>query len=204
MRSRSSRTSALDDIGDQMAPVGSEPWAKWMLGQAKLRRHDLQVDVVGLQDLIRKLEKHGAWKALGFVSFEMLCLKELDLDEEEVELVKTAKKGRALGAVIETAKKAKPLAAHGGDRKSENADQGDNVTLKARGNAPDYLTARIARDRPDILEQMKAGEFPSVRQAAIAAGIVRERGIVYRLQRLWEKATKDQRDEFLNWVEAKD
>lgn len=154
MRSRSSRTSALDDIGDQMAPVGSEPWAKWMLGQAKLRRHDLQVDVVGLQDLIRKLEKHGAWKALGFVSFEMLCLKELDLDEEEVELVKTAKKGRALGAVIETAKKAKPLAAHGGDRKSENADQGDNVTLKARGNAPDYLTARIARDRPDIQDRV--------------------------------------------------
>ncbi len=30
----------------------------------------------------------------------------------------------------------------------------------------DYLSARIARDRPDILERMKAGEFSSVRQAA--------------------------------------
>ena len=37
----------------------------------------------------------------------------------------------------------------------------------------DYLTARIARDRPDILERMKAGEFPSVRAAALEAGIVR-------------------------------
>jgi hypothetical protein len=32
---------------------------------------------------------------------------------------------------------------------------------------------RIARDRPDVLERMKQGEFLSVRQAAIAAGIVK-------------------------------
>jgi hypothetical protein len=36
-----------------------------------------------------------------------------------------------------------------------------------------YLVARIARDRPDVLERMKQGEFLSVRQAAIAAGIVK-------------------------------
>jgi hypothetical protein len=41
------------------------------------------------------------------------------------------------------------------------------------GRGASYLTRRIARDAPDILEQMKAGEFPSVRQAAIAAGIVK-------------------------------
>lgn len=41
------------------------------------------------------------------------------------------------------------------------------------GNGADYLTARIARDRPDILDRMKAGEFRSVRAAGIAAGIVR-------------------------------
>jgi hypothetical protein len=47
--------------------------------------------------------------------------------------------------------------------------------LKGRGsNSADYLPARIARDRPDVLERMRAGEFRSVRQAAIAAGIVRE------------------------------
>jgi hypothetical protein len=32
------------------------------------------------------------------------------------------------------------------------------------GSSADYLTARIARDRPDILERMKAGEFSSVRK----------------------------------------
>lgn len=30
------------------------------------------------------------------------------------------------------------------------------------GNSADYLTRRIARDFPDILERMKSGEFKSV------------------------------------------
>ncbi len=40
------------------------------------------------------------------------------------------------------------------------------------GNRSQYLVNRIARDRPEILERMKAGEFAFVRQAAIAAGII--------------------------------
>lgn len=41
------------------------------------------------------------------------------------------------------------------------------------GHSRAYLVARIARDRPDILERMKAGEDEYVAQAARAAGIVR-------------------------------
>ena len=41
----------------------------------------------------------------------------------------------------------------------------------AYGNNATYLVDRIARDRPDILERMKAGEYNHVRQAAIDAGI---------------------------------
>jgi len=61
------------------------------------------------------------------------------------------------------AENAEPLAEHGGDRKS-GQDQGDNITLKPsqKGTSSAYLTRRIARDRPDILEEMKAGKYPSV------------------------------------------
>lgn len=45
----------------------------------------------------------------------------------------------------------------------------------AGGTTAAYLTARIARDRPDILERMKDGEFKSVRAAAIEAGIAKRR-----------------------------
>jgi hypothetical protein len=41
------------------------------------------------------------------------------------------------------------------------------------GTDPEYLTSVIARDRPDILERMKQGEFKSVRAAAIEAGITK-------------------------------
>jgi hypothetical protein len=33
-----------------------------------------------------------------------------------------------------------------------------------------HLAARIAGEHPDVLERMKASQFPSARQAAIAAG----------------------------------
>ncbi len=53
--------------------------------------------------------------------------------------------------------------------------RGKKQQLKQRvqsGNRSQYLVNRIARDRPDILARMKAEEFESVRQAAIAAGII--------------------------------
>jgi hypothetical protein len=48
---------------------------------------------------------------------------------------------------------------------------GSQTTVLGRG--AEYWTARIADERPDILERMKAGDFKSVRAAAIAAGIVK-------------------------------
>ncbi len=55
-----------------------------------------------------------------------------------------------------------------------SADVIRTVSKGEWGNSADYLTARIARDGPDILERMKAGGFTSVRAAAIEAGIVKK------------------------------
>jgi prepilin-type N-terminal cleavage/methylation domain-containing protein len=49
------------------------------------------------------------------------------------------------------------LAEHGGDRKSEERNQGDKVTLKSRGNHNSYLASRINRDHPGIAARVKAG-----------------------------------------------
>ena len=40
------------------------------------------------------------------------------------------------------------------------------------GNRSVYLVNRIARDRSDVLERMKAGEFETMYEAARAAGIL--------------------------------
>ncbi len=69
------------------------------------------------------------------------------------------------------------------------------------GNAADYLARRVARDRPDILHEMKDGKYNSVRQAAIAAGIIKiptdEDKALTRLYDAWRKAGLEDRRLFL-------
>ena len=49
--------------------------------------------------------------------------------------------------------------------KGENSSDIITAVLAKRGTDPDYLTARIARDHPDILDRMKAGAYQSARAA---------------------------------------
>jgi hypothetical protein len=69
------------------------------------------------------------------------------------------------------------------------------------GHAADYLARRIARDHPDILQAMKEGQYRSVRQAAIAAGIIDvpadEDKTFVRLCEAWRKAELEDRRLFL-------
>jgi hypothetical protein len=71
---------------------------------------------------------------------------------------------------------AQPLTKHGTNQYP--VPPGEDFRIRKSspgGETSDYLAARIARDRPDIQQQMKSGEFPSVRAAAIAAGILTPR-----------------------------
>lgn len=54
-------------------------------------------------------------------------------------------------------------------REEQEDDKGVVHTFIERGSGnADYLASRIARDRPDILAHMRAGEYKSVRAAALA------------------------------------
>jgi hypothetical protein len=194
MPTRNFKVSALDDIGNPDAPPGSSEWAKWMLGQAKLCRGDLERDVAGLQNLIKKLEKHGAWKALGFVSFAFLCQMELQLDDRQLERIKHAKRGQAIGAVL-AAETAEPMREQGRPKEEQEGceNNGVNSTIIRGSTNSQYLAARIARDRPDVLERMKAGEFRSVRAAAIEAGIVKVLTPLEQIRKLLPKLTAAER-----------
>jgi hypothetical protein len=73
------------------------------------------------------------------------------------------------------AENAEPLAEHGGDRKSEDQVAHSHLkpANKQSSTSAERLTRRIARDRPEILEEMKAGKYSSVRAAARKAGFVK-------------------------------
>jgi hypothetical protein len=76
---------------------------------------------------------------------------------------------------------------------SEVSRNTPGTTRLVRGETSSSLTARIARDRPDILARMKAGEFKSVRAAAKEAGIVRDPTPLELLQKAWAKARMEER-----------
>ena len=51
----------------------------------------------------------------------------------------------------------------------------DNVIPTSLGNSQDYLLRRIARDRPELLNDIgKSKRFKSARAAAIEAGIIKD------------------------------
>ena len=96
---------------------------------------------------------------------------------------------------------AEPLAEHGNGpgRGHKRVDNIKSFDATAGGTSADYLAARIKRDRPDIAERVEAGEYRSIRAAAIDAGIVKPPCPVRQGRRAFSKMTADQRAEFLIW-----
>jgi hypothetical protein len=96
----------------------------------------------------------------------------------------------ALQASLERAK-ANPLPIHGGDRSLDDVieqaklsplgvqggvPQVDNINLHEvkGGTGREYLARRLSRDNPEVLDEIGEGKkFKSVRQAAIATGIIK-------------------------------
>lgn len=90
----------------------------------------------------------------------------------------------------------------------EEAETGYNVTslqIKERGNSRAYLEDRLARDFPDHWQDYIDGKYKSARQAAIAAGFLKDtHNPIDRLLSNWRKATKSQRLEFVKHLDAND
>jgi len=77
----------------------------------------------------------------------------------------------------------------GGRGKKANSNA---TSFAGRGAA--YLLARIAKHHPDILDRYEAGEFKSVRAAAIEAGIVKIKSPLERIEALIPKLSDDERE----------
>ena len=198
MPARRPLVSALDEVGDRTAPKGSRPWAVWLLGVTKLTRDELERDSSSLKELLERLQKHEAWKALGVPSFDMLCTTQLRLSSDEVAAIQKSGKHQKLGIVLAKAQHARAQAVEvrrGGDQRSDSTKP-DNIRIDSGGTGSEYLLRRLAKTAPDILDRYEAGEFKSVRAASIAAGHIKVATVLQRLLKLWEKATEAERRKF--------
>jgi hypothetical protein len=204
MLARREIDSTLLGGGDVNAQPGSLQWAIAVRVrlQAYLKEHHTNVE--HLEVMLRGMIEEQGWRHLKsqvgqtFKSFEQFCREKepwgLGYDPASIdEIVRERKSAQALAAST------KPLQQQGGIRK-HNEGQVDNIKLLQGGTQSAYLTARIARDRPDILEGMTAGWFPSVRAAAIEAGIIKVPTSTERAQKAFLKLSTDEREAFLNWI----
>jgi hypothetical protein len=79
----------------------------------------------------------------------------------------------------------------------------DIITVRSNtggGTSADYLAARIKRDHPDIAAAVEREEYRSMRQAAIAAGIIKPPSRLQSAQKLWDKMFPDERDAFETYI----
>jgi hypothetical protein len=83
---------------------------------------------------------------------------------------------------------------HGGDRsKSDNIQ--DAVPAPS-GTSKQAAVRRLRKERPDLLEKVKAGEI-SAHAAAVEAGFRKRPSVLDVLRAAWRKASKDERQTFL-------
>lgn len=96
------------------------------------------------------------------------------------------------------------LQAQRGLEEKETVVQGrhrsNGTMIQTSGNGAEYLLRRLAKTAPEFVDRYEAGEFPSVRAAAIAAGIVKVPTRLDRLRTAWKKATPEERQAFIDEV----
>jgi hypothetical protein len=172
--------SQIDVLGDAHAPPGSAEWAIFMRLEAQGALADAVMPVAHLARVLQLMREHRGWARLldqqgqPFASYAAFCVTKrpwgLGEDPEHIEYLIAERSRTASQRALD----ATPARRRGRPPKTEGLNKGSAPTFNGRRDA-DYLAARIARDRPDILARMQAGAFKSVREAAIAAGIVQPR-----------------------------
>ena len=137
---------------------------------------NLEIDAGFFARMVEEVQKFKAWRVVGFTTFEDFCREKLGKTLDEVsEIVAGVKRLQARGIEKPTLKEVLAEAPEmPGQRKRTDLEPRANSTKLDRGSTHvSYLAARLKRDHPEICKRIDAGEFKSVRQAAIAAGIVK-------------------------------
>lgn len=166
------KVEAIDELGDPSAPKGSRPWLLYVANEIRKTFYDTQQTGRRLEELVNTFKELHGWQEFGYLTWEDYCIERLQARADQVEQ-------EAADRVKNLALNTPPLEEHeygngkAGPGRGNKTDNNYNVfSCDIQGTDPAYLTARIARDHPAILERMKAGEYKSVRSAAIDAGII--------------------------------
>jgi hypothetical protein len=84
---------------------------------------------------------------------------------------------------------------------NQHTEGGYNVTTHdvLRGNTKSYTLSRLQKHRPELYEQVKAGQL-TANAAAVEAGFRRKPEPFQQACRLWAKMIPEERDAFKDWI----
>ena len=171
---------------DQKDPTSRE-YAIQTVRALKQYLEAADIDEDRVREELARIDRYRHWKVLGYKSkTEMLQAEGL---AERLRKIRRRIK-QLEGKTINAADNHDP-------RPSDDIVISRSTGL---GNAADYLTARLKRDHDEIFQLLAAGEFASVRQAAVAAGIVKVPSVLDQLRKLWAKASEADRLAFMDEV----
>jgi hypothetical protein len=183
---RKASSSVVWGPRDQKDPTSRE-YAIQTVRALKQYLEAADIDEDRVREELERIDRYRHWRVLGYKSKgEMLQAEGL---AERLRKIRRRIK-RLEGKTINAADNHDPNPSPDIIRTSETG----------HGTSADYLTARLKRDHDDIFQRLAAGEFPSVRQAAIAAGIVKVPSVLEKLRKLWAKASDADRQTFMDEV----
>ena len=190
------------DVGDPSAPIGSVAWCRAAHVQLCATKRQTDSKVRHLKYDLLAFKKEDRWKQLTydkgkrFHSWEEYVQTPepdgLGISRESVKaILEIAKDDALIGEVLNLRPKA------GRPPKEEENHSDRRVKY---GENSGYLTARLKRDHPKIAKALAKGKYPSVRAAAIAAGIVKVKSPLKQLYHWWNKTSIEDRETFKNDV----
>lgn len=170
------RFSVLGEVGNLEAPPGSREWAIAVRQEIRSTLNSVQGESKHIEEMVALMREHRGYRQLSdargrpFATYEAFCCERqpFGLGYRPDDIARIVGERRAKEAK-DRAENVLPLLPVG---RPEGTNK-PSVRSISYGETADYLTARIARDHPGILDRMKAGEFRSVRAAALEAGIVK-------------------------------
>lgn len=192
---------------DNVRDVPKEEWDTLLNARCAFAKVNLPYDCRELLHFVE--EAQVMYEHLGYSSVEDLIRRGLELDpilvDWAVQGLRTLKPNEPLAfdAAVVLGRRGAPKGNRNAAKNGEK-NKGDDITFVSRGSTgAAYLRARLQRDAPAVLKRLDAGEFTSVRAAAVAAGIVKPPDVFKQLCKWWRLADDGEngdRQKFLNWL----
>jgi hypothetical protein len=183
--------------------ISKDKWFFLMQEKRSFIQTNIPYDCRCLLEFVQ--DANEMWEELGFKSAQDMISNGYYLDPVEVDLayewlsIQNPESAVNFETAVKGGRKLRdrPGAPEGNKNACKDKNNCSNTTIVSEdiGRGKDYLLARIERDTPEILEKYKQGEFPSVRQAAIAAGIVKVPTAFERILKLLPKISEEETKE---------